>query len=274
MDYNLDYFNYMTHRWNTLSFPFISAIIQKKMPRYTNGRILDLGCGSGIYYQQLKQKNNLVDGIDIADHSIELCKIRGYNLCLKADAIDLPFENNTYDFVFSTEVIEHIENFNKMLQEVHRILKPGGRMILTTTNYSTSLFVFFRRFKGRLTELIKETSCYLKGYYSIECRNQFVRNWCFEALGGHYHGFIRHKLIHDAQQIGLICINSGKFYVIPPIPFDTKRYLLKVFNKNIKWSILKRSKVFLITIFFLICNQFLRIMRLFTNNFYLVLIKK
>ncbi len=49
---------------------------------------------------------------------------------VKADICDLPFENNTYEFILCNHVLEHIPDDTKAMQEIYRILKPGGTAIL------------------------------------------------------------------------------------------------------------------------------------------------
>jgi SAM-dependent methyltransferase len=65
----------------------------------------------------------------------------------------LPYEDNTFDYIVSVETIEHIENPNKLINNFHRILVPGGELILTTPNIcnisSRALFLMkcdFHRF--------------------------------------------------------------------------------------------------------------------------------
>ena len=88
---------------------------------------LDVGCGDGFWSKRLKENGWLVTSID------------GYDLRYKpAKEVNLekpmPFEDNSFDLIWKSEVIEHIHNVDQVLSELRRILKPGGRMILTTPN--------------------------------------------------------------------------------------------------------------------------------------------
>ena len=51
----------------------------------------------------------------------------------------LKFDDNSIDFVVTFQVIEHIKDDEKFVQEIHRVLKPGGKLILTTPNILMSL---------------------------------------------------------------------------------------------------------------------------------------
>lgn len=102
-------------------------------------KILEVGCGNGYYLNLLnKLRLNLtLIGIDndnlalkdakrfIKDDRVEL---------ILADANKLPLKSNFFDRVIISEVIEHVENEQKVLSEIHRVLKPRGVMVLTTCN--------------------------------------------------------------------------------------------------------------------------------------------
>lgn len=102
-------------------------------------RILEIGCGNGYYLSLLNRlglRLNLV-GIDndqmalddakkfIGDDRVKL---------INADATKLPFTNNTFDKVVMSEVLEHVQNEKKTLNEAYRVLKPEGIFALTTCN--------------------------------------------------------------------------------------------------------------------------------------------
>ena len=104
--------------------------------------VLDIGCGHGWYPLHLIEKWQLkghITGIDISSHNITLfqneIKKRGYSEKLSAsvaNAENLPFPDNTFDIVYSTESLEHIESTDKFFSEAGRVLKSGGKLIITT----------------------------------------------------------------------------------------------------------------------------------------------
>lgn len=101
------------------------------------GTILDLGCGLGWGTNFLSSKGKVV-GLDVDCKIIQDAERRYGNkdgiefIC--ADAISIPFENCTFDCIISLENIEHVNNQQKYLQEVHRTLKKDGILILSTPN--------------------------------------------------------------------------------------------------------------------------------------------
>lgn len=91
-----------------------------------NGKLLDFGCGSKPY-QSLFNVDEYI-GVDFENpgHSHENEQIDFYY-----DGKHLPFENSAFDHVLCSEVVEHVFNFNEVLQEINRVLKPNGTLLLT-----------------------------------------------------------------------------------------------------------------------------------------------
>jgi ubiquinone/menaquinone biosynthesis C-methylase UbiE len=99
--------------------------------RYRGKRVLEVGCGLGTDLVQFARGGAIVTGIDLSSTSIELVKKRFalYGLSVDArtaDAEHLPFDENSFDLVYSFGVLHHTPNTQKALDEVYRVLKPGG----------------------------------------------------------------------------------------------------------------------------------------------------
>jgi ubiquinone/menaquinone biosynthesis C-methylase UbiE len=95
---------------------------------------LDIGSGSGDLIIHLK--NHLKTSASCCDYTDELMKLPDQQV----DIVDLnktkklPYENNKFDIITMTEVVEHLEDFRAILREVYRVLKLGGICVLTTPN--------------------------------------------------------------------------------------------------------------------------------------------
>lgn len=98
--------------------------------------VLDAGCGSGYILMQFKEKGYVVEGIDLSEKSVEICRKRGLNVN-QADVCRLPFPSNHFDLVVCTEVLEHIPDVKKAVKELTRV---SDRYCIITIPYELGLF--------------------------------------------------------------------------------------------------------------------------------------
>ncbi len=103
--------------------------------------ILDLGCGAGRYARMFNEHmstDGIVIGIDIDAIGLRTTRDKGVT-CIQVDPnwSALPFNSNSFDIVFSSNVIEHIPRplYLSLLNEVERVLKPGGIFAVGAPNY-------------------------------------------------------------------------------------------------------------------------------------------
>jgi SAM-dependent methyltransferase len=118
----------------------VRPIVQKPIvEEFLGDRIyqsaLDAGCGRGLYTRILLNRARKVAALDYSQDSIEVLKRRLGHLShlslFVGSATDLPFSNEQFDLVVHCEVLEHIEDDQKVLSELFRVLQPGGRLIIS-----------------------------------------------------------------------------------------------------------------------------------------------
>ena len=90
------------------------------------GRLLDFGCGSKPYRALFRVDEYIGTDIEISGHDHANEDIDVYY-----DGHHLPFDDVSFDSIFSSEVLEHIFNLPEILDELYRVLKPGGHMLIT-----------------------------------------------------------------------------------------------------------------------------------------------
>lgn len=139
--FNLRELLYSIYRF--LNFPgwWITGIAAEKTSRArmfikggNGGRLLDVGCGDGKFLYSMQQKGWIVDGIDFDSKAIQSAKIR-YGLDLRhGDLTQAALPGSTFDVVTMSHVVEHLPEPAQVLAEIRRLLKPAGRLILTTPN--------------------------------------------------------------------------------------------------------------------------------------------
>jgi SAM-dependent methyltransferase len=112
--------------WTVVLYMHRRAILnslQKAAPLLT-GRLLDVGCGNKPYLSIIKCDEYV--GVDVSE---SLHNHDKFDFIF--DGKSLPFENNRFDSVLCTEVLEHCENAEQLMFEMNRVLKPGGFLFFT-----------------------------------------------------------------------------------------------------------------------------------------------
>jgi SAM-dependent methyltransferase len=107
-------------------------------------RVLEVGCGGGSYAQEAARSvgpSGRVCAVDLSADQIAAAQARCSELdwveCRVADAVDLPYDDGLFDAVFGTQVFEYVARLDDALQEAHRVLRPGGRLLVLATNWSS-----------------------------------------------------------------------------------------------------------------------------------------
>jgi ubiquinone/menaquinone biosynthesis C-methylase UbiE len=92
-------------------------------------RLLDIGCSTGILTRHYAEFFGRVVGIDIDDGAVEWARQNraAENVAYRiGDSMDVPFPDGEFDLVTCTHIYEHVPDAKRMLDEIHRVLKPGG----------------------------------------------------------------------------------------------------------------------------------------------------
>lgn len=144
--------------YKTFGFPHVGTRIRGRavfrvFPNLQHLKILDIGCGSGVFSYELAKRGHHVVSLDslagITQHDVhhlkKIFKKGGYDFrFVRGTATKLPFLDSSFDAVVIADVIEHIIDEDTVMKEIHRVLKPDGFFIA-----STPLFGFHRgKFKG------------------------------------------------------------------------------------------------------------------------------
>jgi ubiquinone/menaquinone biosynthesis C-methylase UbiE len=108
-------------------------------------RVLDVGSGPGILLQELAERvrpGGQATGIDVSDSMLAVARRRqeeaaAHLTMLKADAGALPFAAGLFDAAVSVQVYEYVDDVAAALLELHRVLRPGGRVVILDTDWDS-----------------------------------------------------------------------------------------------------------------------------------------
>jgi 2-polyprenyl-3-methyl-5-hydroxy-6-metoxy-1,4-benzoquinol methylase len=97
-------------------------------------RVLDLGCGDGAFAAALIDGGCAVTMADVAEEALRRARVRapGAEVVKLAEGEPLPFAEDAFDVVWAGEVLEHVADVVGLLAEVRRVLRWGGRLLVTT----------------------------------------------------------------------------------------------------------------------------------------------
>lgn len=142
-------------------------------------RILDVGCGAGFLSNLLAKENFDVTAVDLSESSLEVARARDSTNSVRyllADAYELPFEDETFDVITSTDFLEHVSDPRRVIAEISRVMKPNGFFFFHTFN--KNWFAKLMVIKG-MEWFVKNTPPNLH-VYELFIRPKEIREWLTE----------------------------------------------------------------------------------------------
>jgi SAM-dependent methyltransferase len=146
---NSGYENYFVQCTPALQSEYFDIV--QRFARVKTGRFLDVGCGAGGVLGVAQSRGWEAFGQEISDWAVEQARKQGYEI-INALLLEAQFPENHFDAVAMFDVLEHLPSPVDYIREVHRILKPGGVLVVETPNIGG----FFARY------LYKENSDLIK----------------------------------------------------------------------------------------------------------------
>jgi len=168
-------------------------------------KILDLGCGNGRLLDFLKDKNIIYTGVDNSEKLIEIAKIKNPQAnFLAADSLNLPFQDNYFDKIFSIAVLHHIPSvyFRKcFMEEAKRVLRPGGILIIIVWNLWRKQDSQKKIIKFAILKILRKTRLDFKDIF-VPWQNKIDR---------YIHCFTKRELNKLAKEVGFKMKEVGVF---------------------------------------------------------------
>ncbi|SIP90914.1 bifunctional 2-polyprenyl-6-hydroxyphenol methylase/3-demethylubiquinol 3-O-methyltransferase UbiG [Marinobacterium stanieri] len=198
------------HDINPLRVDFIDRI-----GSLAGKKTLDVGCGGGILSEAMAQRGAEVTGIDMGEAPLKVAKLHGLEsgvqinyrqITVEALAEEMP---GSFDLVTCMEMMEHVPDPASVVNACARLLKPGGRLFLSTLNRNPKSYLFAILGAERLLKLVPA------GTHDF---NKFIRP---AELGG----WVRAAGLETLEMTGLVYNPITKIYRLDPEDVDVN-YML------------------------------------------------
>jgi ubiquinone/menaquinone biosynthesis C-methylase UbiE len=122
------------------------TVLEALNPR-TGERVLEVGCGGGYFAREAAQfvgPTGRICAIDVSPDQVAAAQARCADLswveCREADIAAPPYGDASFDAVFAVQVLEYLSDLDAGLRQIHRMLRPGGRLIIVATDWSSAVW--------------------------------------------------------------------------------------------------------------------------------------
>jgi SAM-dependent methyltransferase len=135
---------YFSEEERYTTFPWLCEAAEFR--RHAGQHVLEIGCGSGCDLLQFARHGAIATGVDISERHIQLARDRvgGLAVVKYGSACRLPFADGSFDYVYTHGVIHHIDTPDLAVQELLRVLRPGGRFnVQVYALWSESAAIYF-----------------------------------------------------------------------------------------------------------------------------------
>lgn len=180
---------------STLNVNIVAIKYAYYIRKYVRGNLIDLGCGHVPMYEMYK---DVISSHTCADWSDTFHKNKLLDVVCDLNKMPLPFDNNAYDTVLLSEVLEHIRKPEQLIHEIYRIQKPNGFLLLSVPFYypiHEQPFDYYRYTQYALRSMLEEV-----GYQIVE----------MEATGGAFE-----STVNLLAKIMMKLPKLGQYFAIP-----------------------------------------------------------
>ena len=188
-------------------------------------KVLDAGCGLGYFLLTLSKQGIECHGIDTSPESLDYVREHITPNVKTGSCTSIPYENNTFDKILFCEVIEHVEDDDAALQELRRVLKPGGRLVVSTPGYEGWLT---RTYLKRLGHHEGGEKHARDGYYTKDLEKKVEQNG-LKVVKSHLCMFLLSELMMEMTKAA---------FMLKQRSFKAQSDLIKV-QKSLSYRILR-----------------------------------
>ncbi len=167
--------NYLSVVYNSKSHPYsdypskLCSYLFQIFNLKKGMKMLEPGCGRGEFLNNFKKLGLDVVGLDISEESLDYGNDFEVKIC-NVEKEKLPFDDNTFDVIYSKSFIEHLYHPEKYLEEAYRVLKHGGIMITLVPDWESNFKTYFDDFTHRspFTHVSLKDAYLMNGFKNVK----------------------------------------------------------------------------------------------------------
>lgn len=186
------------------------------LPYAGDREVLEVGCGTGLIMRGLVDRASRLVGLDISPGMLEEARARGFDV-VEGRAEHLPFESESFDLVYSFKVLAHVEEIEKALGEMARVLRPGGHMVAEFYN-ALSLRHLAKRLggPGKISGQRTEDEVFTRWDTPRQARGHLPQGLVFEGWRG-VRVFTPAAFFHKIPVAGKLLASGERLAVDSPV---------------------------------------------------------
>ena len=201
--------------------------------------VLEIGCGTGVHARLLAEAGARLSAVDLTPTAVDLTRRRlelaGLTADVReADAESLPYDDGSFDFVWSWGVIHHSESTERVLSEIARVLRPGGRVALMVYHRNSITFwLNYVAYRG-----------VVRGGLRHEGPDELANRWSDGVIARHYTG----RSLATALTPWFEDIRTevmGQLGEAIPLPARVRQPVARVVPQGAQHAVLRRAGWFL-----------------------------
>jgi len=189
-------------------------LVRQALGAQKGERILDIGCGPGFYVAEVAElvgPDGTVVGTDISANMLSLaarrCKGRTNVTFHEAPATSLPVNDSYFDAALSVQVLEFVEDIDGALAEMHRVLRPGGRLVLWDVDWST--VSWHSADALRMARVLHAWGCHLSHASLPRTLAARLRSAGFDGITAEGHAFVTTEFTPESYGVSILPSITG-----------------------------------------------------------------
>jgi 2-polyprenyl-6-hydroxyphenyl methylase / 3-demethylubiquinone-9 3-methyltransferase len=179
---------------NPARFGYMRRVLTEELsqPRGKSG--LDVGCGGGLLAEEFAKLGCRVTGVDPSEPSLETARAHAERAGLEIEYLvaageELPFDDDSFDFVYCCDVLEHVDSVDRTIAEAARVLRPDGVYIYDTINRT-------RRSRFVVIKVLQE-------WEATRCMEPRLHDWSMFIKPRELEEMLRRHELEPREMVGL-----------------------------------------------------------------------